>query len=145
MNTKSLPQRERLLSIWAKDRLADRETVQWAVIALKEVGGSLGKDTASLFEFLDNTASANPALSADVKKVWRLLRIAAHERETFRTNPFAVLEIKEKIVGGTIRPDDLHLLSECIRPRLAAEELSPRANGDDVDSREDKPLRWVRW
>jgi hypothetical protein len=144
MILKRLPQREHLLSIWAKDRLADRETVEWAVGALKEIRSSLGEDTANLLELLDRWANESPSLDGETKKVWRLLRQAAKESRADPESWFAVHNIKEKAEAGTLRTEDADRLIDCFRPRLRAKELSSwaKTNRDPDDNR---PLRWVNW
>jgi hypothetical protein len=143
MISKPLPQRERLLSIWAKDRLADRETVEWAVGALKEIRGALGEDTASLLELLDKWANESPSLNDETKNVWRLLRHAAKESRD-PDSWLAVHNIKEKIGAGTLRTEDADRLIDCFRPRLSATELSSWAKTHE-GSRQDSPLHWVHW
>ena len=143
MILKPLPQRERLLSIWAKDRLADRETVEWAVGALREIRGSLGEDTASLLELLDTWANESPPLNEETKKVWRLLRHVAKESRDL-DSWHALHNIKEKIGTGTLRIEDADRLVECFRPRLRATELSSWAKSHEEQG-ESNPLRWVHW
>jgi hypothetical protein len=144
MISKRLPQREHLLSIWAKNRLADRETVEWAVGALKEIRSSLGEDTATLLELLDRWANESPSLDDETKTVWRLLRHAAREIRDDSESWLAVHNVKEKIKVGTLRTEDADRLIDCFRPRVRATELSSwaKANGDPDDNR---PLRWVNW
>jgi hypothetical protein len=80
MQPHNLPPREHLLSLWVKERLGERDAVEWATVALKQARGNLGSNTILLFEFLDKQAGESADLSPPFKKVWRLLRVAAQQR-----------------------------------------------------------------
>lgn len=139
-----LGHRERLMSLWAKDRLGERATVDWAVTALKQIRGTLGEQTAALFEFLSNQAQQNIALSDDLKKVWRLLYAAAKDGLGQNDSFMAIHEIKKNIKEGTISSDDVDRIVTCFRPRLTAKPLSSWARSSEDETLAD-PMRWVRW
>jgi hypothetical protein len=142
MLRQQLSHREHLLSLWVQDRLAERETVMWAVDALKKIHGSLGAESVSLFEFLDLHAAESEGLSNSFKSLWRLLSKVARE-SVFPENIASIYQLKSKIKAGQVRPEDLHEYVEYLRPRLKAKELSSWAISEET--RSDNPFEWVRW
>jgi hypothetical protein len=142
MEPHSLPPREHLLSLWVKDRLGEREAVEWAAMALKQTRGSLGKNTVLLFEFLDKHSGDSAELAAPFKKLWRLLRVSAQERGFVDGSHF-VYEFKQAINHDTLRVEDIDTFIECIRPRLEATELSSYAKSHQGSTSD--PLQWVHW
>jgi hypothetical protein len=142
MTVKALNPGERLLSLWALDRLGERETVEWAVTALKQIRDGIGVGTVSLFEFLDKHANERADLPPQLKKIWRLLRVVAEESTGQKNVPF-LHDARQKINSGTIRIDEMDRLVEYFRPRLKATELSSWAKSEESES--DDPMRWVSW
>jgi hypothetical protein len=142
MTPTNLPQRERLLSLWAQNRLGERETVEWAVTALMQIRGELGAGTVALFDFLESHAHESADLSQTIKKVWNLLRIVAKESAD-QPNSLFMYEIRERINNRTVRSDDVDRLIDCFRPRLRATELSSWRKSDEEVTND--PMRWVHW
>src|SRR5215217_1912528 len=96
----SLRRREHLLLLWTKDRLGEREAVEWAVTALKQIRGDVGAGNVGLFDFLD-THAQSADLPPTIKKVWRLLRTVA--RESAEPIGFLVIHrVKQKLEDGTL-------------------------------------------
>jgi hypothetical protein len=137
-------QREHLLSLWARDRLAKRETVSWAIDALMKIRGRLGSETVPLFEFLDSHATQNANLSQEVKTLWRLFHEVARE-STHDLNYLNLFALKDKIQDGTVRKEDMDVVVNSTRPRLRAKELSDWMDRKQQESTDERPLAWVHW
>ncbi len=137
MIDKRLKPRERMLEIWAKDRLGERDTIDWAVLALKSIRGELGSDTIALFDSLERQSQVSD-MDSSIKTVWRLFKLIAKD-SSFPDPFFSMHQIKEKI-SGEVSLDDITELVQCYRPRLHAEPLSEF--GENV---RDNPIYWVRW
>jgi hypothetical protein len=143
MMQRGLGEREQLLSIWVQDRLAERDAVEWAVTALKQVRGDLGASTVALFAFLDRHAHERQELSPSIKKLWHLFHTAATDGAS-QDGILLIYEIKQRLESGTVRTDDIDKLVECIRPHLTAADVSTWAKSSE-DAESDDPMQWVRW
>jgi hypothetical protein len=105
MVPRATSQREFLLSLWAKDRLAERETVAWAVDALAKIRGAIGEESALLFELLDTEANKSE-LPASLKTLWQLFAKVARE-SVFRDEAGSIYEFKDKLKEGHLRREDI--------------------------------------
>jgi hypothetical protein len=137
-----LGQRERLLSLWVRNRLGEEETIKWAITALKQIPGELGTNTVGLFDSLNDQAQASTEISPATKKVWSLLNTVAKE-SAHREALFVIHETRQRIKDGSLRAEHIDQLIDSFRPRLKASEPSPRVTTDEGVT--DDPLRWVRW
>lgn len=135
-------ERDRLLSVWAQDRLDDPETATWAAGAVKQIRDNLGANTAALFEFLNEKAQKQDTLSEPIKKLWAMINIAAQERQKF-VRPTFIYEFSGRAKANQITTDDVDMLAEGFRPRLEVSELSSWVRERrDVEA---NPINWVSW
>jgi hypothetical protein len=144
--TNQLPRRERLLALWAKGRLGERSTVEWAVNDVNRIRGEIGKEAVALFELLDSQASTGDGLSLEVKKLWHLFATVARERareQLTRNGSLVVYQFKQKLAKRSITEDDVDELVECYRPLLSVGSLSPLTKETTQDRNE--PMEWVHW
>lgn len=139
-----MQQREHLLSLWAQDRLAERETVSWAIDALMKIRGRLGSETVALFEFLDSHANRSAHLSQEIKKLWHLFHEVAKE-SAHDLNYLNLYALKDKIKDGAVQREDIDVVVNSIRPRLRAKELSDWMEREQQELTGERPLGWVRW
>jgi hypothetical protein len=138
MIEKPLKPRERVLAIWAENRLGEREAIDWAVLALKSIRGELGSDMIALFSALERQAQSAD-VNDSVKVVWRLFKTAATD-SSFSDSFMSLHRLKEKLEVGSVDLADVNEIVECYRPRLNVE---PRSELSDEDAL--SPLEWVRW
>ena len=137
MNKQQLGPQEKVLSIWAKNRLDERETIEWGAGALKTIRGQLGNDTAALFRFLDDHAQSSN-IGENFTALWHLFRLVADDSGYADGFSFAY-EFMGKAEQAKIRLEDIDELIQCLRPRLKVEPLSRYAEASE------SPLHWVRW
>jgi hypothetical protein len=131
--------REFLLSLWAKDRLAERETVAWAVDELAKIRGTIGEESALLFDLLDTEANKSD-LSDGLKALWQLFAKVAHQ-SVFREEARALFDFKERLKEGRLRQDDIDRLIGRLRPRLKARSRTNWREASNENS--DNPFEWV--
>jgi hypothetical protein len=141
MVQEQLSQRDYLLSLWAKDRLSERETVTWAVGALKTIRGSIGNESVALFEFLESHAG-KVEMSNRMRLVWHLFKISARD-SVYREDFHFLYGLRDKIKEQRVQPDDLDQLVSLLRPRLKANELSAWAEARETFNED--PIAWVHW
>src|SRR6266487_3961785 len=135
-------QREYLLSLWARNRLAERETVSWALDALAKIRGAIGTDSSQLFKILDDEASKCD-LSPPFKLLWKLFHKVARE-SVFNYDFGSIYEFQTKLNEGRIERDDIDRLIDLLRPRLRA-KASHHWRIDQADAASDDPISWVGW
>lgn len=136
-----LSQRDYLLSLGARDRLAERETVSWAIGALMKIRGNIGTELVPLFVFLDAYANKSE-LPDSVKLLWHLFKKVAQE-SVYQEDIRSIYDLKEKFTQRNILSEDVDQLIACFRPRLKAKEHSQWASSRSASS--DNPLEWVHW
>ena len=133
----------RILAIWIQNRLGEREAVAWAVRAIERVGRHFGQDIVDLLDFLDEQAERDESLSNNLKLTWRMLRVAAHERQR-REEWWEIERYKQAIDTGRFRVENIQRLVDFVRPRLVANEASSY-NLEESNDGTDDPRRWVFW
>jgi hypothetical protein len=130
-----------LLSLWARDRLAERETVSWAIGALMKIRGNIGTESVPLFVFLHSYVERSE-LQDSLKLLWLLFKKVAQE-SVYQEDVRSIYDLKAKFARGHIHSEDIDQLVACLRPRLKAKEPSRWAETRGASN--DNPVEWVRW
>ena len=116
--------------------------------AITDLNGKLGAPAAAIDKAIwkaNTHAQESNELSPAIKKVWRLLHVAAKEG-IYRNDGFMLTHnVKTKIKSGKLTSEEIDELIDCLRPRLRAVPLSMWAQTSEKEKNVDDPMRWVRW
>jgi hypothetical protein len=134
-------QREFLLALWTRGRLAERDTVSWAIDTLAKIRGDIGGESALLFKTLEKAAQS-AEIPTPFKTLWQLFHKVARE-SIYREDFVSIFEFKDNLRSGNLSREDIDGLVERLRPRLKAK--APTRWGTSPADSIDDPLEWVNW
>lgn len=131
-----------VLSLWIGSRLTSRQAILWVTNALEGKKGFSNAQLIRLIEDLLEKVRQRDDLPEEIKKKWRLLFHAAHDRER-ELKWHHVEQIRRDIIKGNFSADDAKSLIDFVRPRLSASEPSTFVMAEEGFA--DDPRKWVIW
>jgi hypothetical protein len=130
------------LSLWIESRLGTRQASLWVTKAFKGEKGLSHDELRKLVGALADRANQQADLPAEIRTIWRLFDRAARDRES-RPGFHHAEQFKRRIREGKFSTEDVSVLIEFVRPRLAPSEPSRYEMAEDGFAND--PARWVIW